>query len=654
MPKISELPAGAALNGTETLPVVQGASTVRTTVSAVAGAIPGGTFAQTPAPGVATRLSVVDLKAQGGDATGATSSTTAFNAAKAALSGTGIIDLGPGIFAFGDSVITPGTGNKIRGAGLATTIKGISAPNAIIYVGGQSDFELSDFIMDGTGCGQPILLDSCRNFSLRRLRMATPNSSYSITLNKCSDFTIEDVDGYWSAATNTPPTFIYMNGCNRGKIIRPKYSTHVLAGITILASSNITITDPDMDAQWFYLPSRYNNYVNVTYTATTLTDPNGAFSTASPAISVGSTVRAMPVKTTGLTATTTYEANRIINTNTTFVSSGVVEGDIVTVGTVWTMVERAASETVLTIDGWKLLSNNFPAPTPAPAGYAIYKLILGRFQSSTGTTLTVDEWRDLNGTITLPPAGTYYEVSYNKGGHPILADGDCRNIKVSGGRVRRGWGDQFNIQGNFSTVSGVTVEFGQDIGIGIEGGYGSTVIGNTLHRNGSMGVWAPDDANVADNIFVDNGWNAGDLRLGMVHLVGSRASVHGNRFINRAMTLSKFPVVVQSGSGVGDGNVIGPNNVATGYAKTLVGLWPSATNITNTVVAETSQVTNVAGTGTVTGTKQRPVDARSGTGSPETVVTAPVGTLYLRTDGGASTTLYIKETGTAATGWRAV
>ena len=43
----------------------------------------------------------------------------------------------------------------------------------------------------------------------------------------------------------------------------------------------------------------------------------------------------------------------------------------------------------------------------------------------------------------------------------------------------------------------------------------------------------------------------------------------------------------------------------------------------------------------------------SGTGSPESVVTAPVGSLWLRTDGGASTTLYVKQTGTGNTGWAA-
>lgn len=42
---------------------------------------------------------------------------------------------------------------------------------------------------------------------------------------------------------------------------------------------------------------------------------------------------------------------------------------------------------------------------------------------------------------------------------------------------------------------------------------------------------------------------------------------------------------------------------------------------------------------------------RTGTGSPEGVVTAPVGSLYTRTDGGAGTTLYVKESGTGNTGW---
>lgn len=41
----------------------------------------------------------------------------------------------------------------------------------------------------------------------------------------------------------------------------------------------------------------------------------------------------------------------------------------------------------------------------------------------------------------------------------------------------------------------------------------------------------------------------------------------------------------------------------------------------------------------------------SGAGTPLSVVSAPVGSLWLRTDGGTNTTLYVKESGTGNTGW---
>jgi len=48
------------------------------------------------------------------------------------------------------------------------------------------------------------------------------------------------------------------------------------------------------------------------------------------------------------------------------------------------------------------------------------------------------------------------------------------------------------------------------------------------------------------------------------------------------------------------------------------------------------------------------VQIRSGSGTPEGAVTAPVGSLFLRTNGGTGTTLYIKESGVGNTGWVAV
>lgn len=51
------------------------------------------------------------------------------------------------------------------------------------------------------------------------------------------------------------------------------------------------------------------------------------------------------------------------------------------------------------------------------------------------------------------------------------------------------------------------------------------------------------------------------------------------------------------------------------------------------------------------GTTWRPVDAIWCTGTPEGQITAPVGSLARRTDGGPATTLYVKESGAGNTGW---
>lgn len=47
-------------------------------------------------------------------------------------------------------------------------------------------------------------------------------------------------------------------------------------------------------------------------------------------------------------------------------------------------------------------------------------------------------------------------------------------------------------------------------------------------------------------------------------------------------------------------------------------------------------------------------DILSGLGSPEGFVTASIGSVYLRMDGGVSTSLYVKESGTGVAGWKAV
>lgn len=51
------------------------------------------------------------------------------------------------------------------------------------------------------------------------------------------------------------------------------------------------------------------------------------------------------------------------------------------------------------------------------------------------------------------------------------------------------------------------------------------------------------------------------------------------------------------------------------------------------------------------GTNKLALAPLKGSGSPEGAVNAPVGTIYTRTNGGAGSTLYIKESGTGSVGW---
>lgn len=66
-----------------------------------------------------------------------------------------------------------------------------------------------------------------------------------------------------------------------------------------------------------------------------------------------------------------------------------------------------------------------------------------------------------------------------------------------------------------------------------------------------------------------------------------------------------------------------------------------------------SSTFSVTQAGVVTGTSFSTGTAvwKSGAGTPEGVVTAAVGSLFTRTNGGAGTTLYVKESGTGNTGW---
>jgi len=73
-------------------------------------------------------------------------------------------------------------------------------------------------------------------------------------------------------------------------------------------------------------------------------------------------------------------------------------------------------------------------------------------------------------------------------------------------------------------------------------------------------------------------------------------------------------------------------------------------NVAQYVAQYVDIVISTAGKGIRWGSSSGPIDTY-GTGSPEGVVTAPISSTYRRTDGGAATSFYVKESGAGNTGW---
>ncbi len=94
-----------------------------------------------------------------------------------------------------------------------------------------------------------------------------------------------------------------------------------------------------------------------------------------------------------------------------------------------------------------------------------------------------------------------------------------------------------------------------------------------------------------------------------------------------------------------------------------IGLWAAAPNPATQTAASVvqfideakktlnRQVKDSGGTSTTSADAYNQPGRYAGTGTPEGVVTAAVGSIFQRTDGGAGTCFYIKESGASNTGW---
>lgn len=181
-------------------------------------------------------------------------------------------------------------------------------------------------------------------------------------------------------------------------------------------------------------------------------------------------------------------------------------------------------------------------------------------------------------------------------------------------------------------------------GTGFADYYKATDATHIHQANGSNYIFSRDEG-------------AGDTTTGVGVAIGN----HGS---NEGFMLAEYANAAASGSPFYRERFLPRNNADSGLlsAAQYSGIYYTKTAGADTCKTEVMSTgctltLNASGVTSLSSTKlelngvSSNVGINVGSGTPEGVVTANIGSIFLRTNGGASTTLYVKESGTGNTGW---
>ncbi len=166
----------------------------------------------------------------------------------------------------------------------------------------------------------------------------------------------------------------------------------------------------------------------------------------------------------------------------------------------------------------------------------------------------------------------------------------------------------------------------------------NSVIGNVISGKDATDVYTYGlniDSGSANNILIGNTINTTSVAI-PVNIGDATTTVLGSSattLLSTNITLNASTALTLNSNGsvltLKGNNATAPIAFQDGFANTV------------------ARITNNGGY--LFGTSDRGI--YNGAGSPEGAITATAGALYLRTNGGTGTTLYVKETGTGNTGW---
>lgn len=600
---------------------------------------------------------------------GVSDDTDALAAVFAAAANTAVY-FPPGTYLSDTSIVPEGDNITVRGAGPGASIlkkTGSSATSPMFILSDSPNFVMEDMTLDwnvanqastGTTLFQIPEWASARGPTTFRNCIFKGIPSAAIGMREATDVLIEGCRFQGNGQLTQSNTAVNIaDRCHR-ITVRGCFMRYLNQGVTVTGTNNrdVLIDGNDMEFGWWFVKT-YGGYTNsggtVTYAANTLTDTAATFE------SFGANaryVRAMPTLASGA-ANAVYSRTVLTDSTKNFTTAGVLRGHIVRVSGKLAVVDTVGT-TTLVLEGWLDSTTYEEATLPSDGtAYTVYGVILGRIESNTGTALTIffDGWRGMNGAqAPTPSAGTLYEV-IEKTNYPVHVVAGNPGVVVSNNNIRRSFSDFLEMQSDDYLVTGNTLYGGQDLGIAMVGWRG-TVVGNRVSFMGYAGidVGAPG-AVVSGNTVTDSPWimNVNTVSSGGIFVDEqvSGALVTGNTVLYTSLYSLQnklFGIAVRGTTGTNVANII-TSNFVSGHTSAGIRLYGTGGGQHTITVADNVGGLSVVGTNWTINAN----GVRSGTGTPEAAVTAPVGSLFLREDGGASTTLYVKQSGTGNTGWAA-